>query len=335
MIRAEFTVPLPNISSKHKDLHVKNFAIIGVGGYIAPRHLKAIKETNHNLVAAMDINDSVGIMDSHFPNAEFFTEFEIFAAFIEDQRLLGNKLDYIAICSPNYLHVPQMKYALKHGINVICEKPLVLNSEDLDVLKNYEKINGAQVNSILQLRLHPSILALKQKVAQAPADKIFDVDLTYMTSRGNWYLNSWKGVEQKSGGLATNIGVHFYDMLHFVFGNLKHLEVHYHDSKTASGYLEYQKANVKWFLSIDANNLPENAVKGEKSTYRSITIENEELEFSGGFTDLHTQSYQHILTGDGFGIDENRVAIETVEAIRAQAIVNAGSKAHPLLSKVL
>jgi len=209
----------------------------------------------------------------------------------------------------------------------------------MDTLKEYEIKFGASVNSILQLRLHPSIIALKEKVASAPSEKIFDVDLTYMTSRGKWYMKSWKGFDHKSGGIATNIGVHFYDMLHFIFGGLKHNEVHFRDEKTSSGYLEYERARVKWFLSIDANNLPENAVKGEKLTYRSITIHDgyskEELEFSGGFTDLHTQSYQNILAGNGFGIDENRVAIETVEKIRQMPIVEAGNKAHPSLSKVL
>lgn len=318
---------------------MKNFALIGAAGYIAPRHLRAIKDTGNNLVAAMDINDSVGIMDSHFPEAEFFTEFEDFTAFVEDQALQGNKLDYISICSPNYLHAPHMKYALKNGIDVICEKPLVLHSEDMDVLKDYEQKYGAKVNSILQLRLHPSIIALREKVAAAPADKVFDVDLTYMTSRGKWYMKSWKGFDHKSGGVATNIGVHFYDMLHFIFGELKSNEVHFRDEKTASGYLEYERARVKWFLSIDSNNLPDNAVKGEKLTYRSITINDgdntEELEFSGGFTDLHTQSYQNVLADNGFGIDENRIAIETVENIRVQDVVEAGEKAHPLLSKVL
>lgn len=318
---------------------MKKFALIGAAGYIAPRHLRAIKETGNDLVAAMDINDSVGIMDSHFPNAEFFTEFEDFTAFVEDQEMQGNKLDYIAVCSPNYLHTPHMKYALKNGIDVICEKPLVLNSDDMDVLKAYEDKYQAKVNSILQLRLHPSIIALKEKVKTAPEGHIFDVDLTYMTSRGKWYMKSWKGFDHKSGGVATNIGVHFYDMLHFIFGELKHNEVHFRDEKTSSGYLEYERARVKWFLSIDANNLPENAVKGEKLTYRSITISDgnntEELEFSGGFTDLHTQSYQNILAGNGFGVDENRVAIETVEKIRLMPISEAKGKGHPLLSKVL
>jgi len=314
---------------------MKRFALIGAAGYIAPRHLKAIKETGNELVVAMDVNDSVGIMDSHFPNAEFFTEFEEFTAFVEDQSMQGQKLDYIAICSPNYLHAPHMKYALKNDIDVICEKPLVLNCEDLDMLLQYEAQSSAKVNSILQLRLHPSIIALREKVENAPADKVFDVDLTYMTSRGKWYLKSWKGIDDKSGGVATNIGVHFYDMLHFIFGDLKHNEVHYRDEKTATGYLEYERARVRWFLSIDENNLPDNAIEGEKRTYRSITIENEELEFSGGFTDLHTQSYQRILAGKGFGIEENRMTIETVEKIRTQPLVPGGNKAHPLLSKLI
>lgn len=314
---------------------MKKFALIGAAGYIAPRHLRAIKDTGNDLVVAMDINDSVGIMDSHFPNAEFFTEFEDFTAFVEDQAMKGNKLDYISVCSPNYLHAPHMKYALKNGIDVICEKPLVLESSDMDTLKEYEEKYGAKVNSILQLRLHPSIIALKEKVTAAPEGHVFDVDLTYMTSRGKWYMKSWKGLDHKSGGVATNIGVHFYDMLHFVFGELQLNEVHYRDEKTASGYLQYEKARVRWFLSIDASNLPDNAVQGEKLTYRSITIGDEELEFSAGFTDLHTQSYQNILAGNGFGIDENRVAIETVEKIRVKPIADAGERAHPLLLKVL
>ena len=312
----------------------KRFGLIGAGGYIAPRHLKAIKETGNELVVAMDINDSVGIMDSHFPDAEFFTEFEEFAGFIEDSRLKGEKLDYMAICSPNYLHLPHMKFALKNGIDVICEKPLVLNVEDLDILQRYEKEYGAKVNSILQLRLHPSILALKEKVHAAPDDKIFDVTLTYLTSRGKWYLKSWKGFDEKSGGVATNIGVHFYDMLHFIFGDVKKNEVHYRDEKTSAGYLEYERARVRWFLSIDASHLPDNAVQGEKLTYRSIDIEGEELEFSGGFTDLHTQSYQNILADSGYGIDENRTAIATVSSMRGAPICITPTASHPLVAKL-
>jgi UDP-N-acetyl-2-amino-2-deoxyglucuronate dehydrogenase len=317
---------------------MKNFALLGAAGYIAPRHIRAIKDTGNNLIAAMDINDSVGILDSYFPEAEFFTEFEDFTSFIEDQALQNISLDYISICSPNYLHTPHIKYALKNGIDVICEKPLVLNSGELDLLKTYENKYGAKVNSILQLRLHPTIIELRKKVAASTSDKVFDVELTYLTSRGKWYMKSWKGFDHKSGGVATNIGVHFYDMLHFIFGGVKNIVVHYRDEKTASGYIEYEHARVKWFLSIDPSHLPKNAVKGEKLTYRSITINDgkniQELEFSGGFTDLHTQSYQNILDGNGFGIDENRTAIETVEIIRSRGVEEARSKnVHAFLNK--
>ncbi|MCS6237833.1 Gfo/Idh/MocA family oxidoreductase [Shewanella baltica] len=314
---------------------MKRFALIGTAGYIAPRHLNAIKDTGNDLIVAMDVNDSVGIMDMHFPESEFFTEFEDFAAYVEDEALKGNRLDYISICSPNYLHAPQMKFALKNGIDVICEKPLVLSSKEIDTLKLYEEKYGAKVNSILQLRLHPSIIALREKVQNSPADQVFDVELTYMTSRGKWYLKSWKGVDEKSGGVATNVGVHFFDMLHFIFGDIKFNEVHYKDDQTVAGYLEYERARVKWFLSIDANNLPENAIQGEKKTYRSIMIGDEELEFSGGFTDLHTQSYQNVLAGKGYGLEENRTAIETVEGIRDQAIVANPEHYHPLMSKLI
>lgn len=313
---------------------MKKFALIGAAGYIAPRHLKAIKETGNTLVVAMDVNDSVGVMDSHFPEAEFFTEFEAFEEFLEDCQLDGQKLDYISICSPNYLHAPHIKYALKNGIDVICEKPLVLNLKDLDTLLIYERNFGAKVNSILQLRLHPSIIALRDEVQASENNKIFDVELTYLTSRGKWYLKSWKGVDEKSGGIATNIGVHFYDMLHFVFGEVLHNEVHFRDEKTAAGYLEYERARVKWFLSIDSNNLPENAVQGEKLTFRSIKIGDKELEFSGGFTDLHTQSYQKILEGKGYGVEENRAAIKTVELIRDATVISNSQNTHPLLEKV-
>lgn len=313
---------------------MKKFALIGAAGYIAPRHLKAIKETGNDLVVAMDINDSVGIMDSHFPEAEFFTEFEQFSGFVEDLKQKGEKLDYVAICSPNYLHLPHMKFALQNSIDVICEKPLVLHAEDLDTLKRYEQQYGAKVNSILQLRLHPSIISLRDKVAAAPSDKVFDVNLTYLTSRGKWYLKSWKGFDEKSGGVATNIGVHFYDMLHFIFGKILHNEVHYRDEKTSCGFLRYERANVRWFLSIDASNLPANAVQGEKLTYRSIDIEGEELEFSDGFTDLHTKSYQRILAGEGYGVEDNRAAIETVARMRNATIVDNPANAHPLLAKV-
>lgn len=314
---------------------MKKFGLIGVAGYIAPRHLQAIKETGNELLVAFDINDSVGVMDSYFPESEFFTEFERFEAFIEDQKFIGESLDYISICSPNYLHLPHMKFALRNGIDVICEKPLILESSDISVLKQYEKKFGARVNSILQLRLHPAIQELRNKVRRAPKEKTFDVDLTYMTSRGKWYMRSWKGQDEKSGGVATNIGVHFYDMLQFIFGPVKNQEIYYRDEQTSSGYLEFAQARVRWFLSIDAKNLPKNAVKGEKTTFRSILIEGEELEFSGGFADLHTQSYKEIISGQGFGLNENRPAIEIVEKIRNAPLSSKHNYPHPLLAKVL
>ena len=310
------------------------FGLIGVGGYIAPRHLQAIKATGNDLVVAMDVNDSVGVLDSHFPSAEFFNEFEEFEAFVEDEKLRGQKLDYISICSPNHLHVAHMKFALRNGVHAVCEKPLVLASSDLAVLKNYEITYGAAVNSILQLRLHPSILELRDKIWASKNKKKFDVKLTYMTSRGKWYMRSWKGSEDKSGGVITNIGIHFFDMLSFIFGPVQNNEVHFRDKKTSAGYLEYERARVSWFLSIDSSYLPSNAVKGEKLTYRSITINGEELEFSGGFTDLHTQSYERILSGRGFGLEANKSAIETVEKIRTSEVVGPGKECHPLLFKV-
>jgi len=313
---------------------MKRFGLIGVAGYVAPRHLKAISETGNDLVVAMDTSDSVGILDGYFPRAEFFTDFETFEAFVEDEKLAGRVLDCISICSPNYLHLPHIKLALRNGIDVICEKPLVLNAKDLGVVQNYELAYGAKVNSILQLRLHPSILKLRERVLSAPLGKIFDVDLTYMTSRGLWYMRSWKGLDNKSGGVATNIGVHFFDMLHFIFGPVVANEVHYRDAFTNAGFLEFSKARVRWFLSIDAKNLPDNAIQGEKLTYRSITIEGEELEFSDGFVDLHTESYRRILRGDGYGVDENRMAIETVEQIRMLDVVRQVENQHPLLAKL-
>ncbi len=313
---------------------MKRFGLIGVAGFIAPRHLHAIKGTGNDLVVAMDVNDSVGIMDSHFPEAEFFTEFEQFEAFLEDEKLAGRRLDYISICSPNYLHLPHIKSAIRNGIDVICEKPLVLNTSDLDTLAVYERTYGARVNTILQLRLHPSIRSLKDMVRAAPDNELFDVDLTYITSRGKWYMSSWKGLDEKSGGIATNIGVHFYDMLHFIFGDLVKNEIHHRDAKTAAGYFEYEQERVRWFLSIDAKLLPKNAVQGEKTTYRSIKIAGEEFEFSGGFTDLHTESYEKIIRGEGYGVEENRAAIRTVELIRNSEVAPAPNTFHPFLSKI-
>ncbi len=314
---------------------MKRFGLIGVAGFIAPRHLRAIRETGNELVVAMDINDSVGIMDSHFPASEFFTEFEQFESFIEDEKLSGKCLDYISICSPNYLHLPHIKVVLRNGINVICEKPLVLNTGDLDTLKEYEKHYDARVYTILQLRLHPSILELRDRVRAAPPDEIFDVELTYITARGKWYMRSWKAVDEKSGGVATNIGVHFFDMLHFIFGELRNSEVHFRNKKSVIGYSEYERARVKWLLSIEPEMLPDNAVEGEKMTYRSIKIAGQELEFSGGFTDLHTKSYENILVGKGFGIEENRTAIESVQKIRSEDLSLNPTATHHLFAKVI
>ncbi|MGH1462422.1 MAG: Gfo/Idh/MocA family oxidoreductase [Neptuniibacter sp.] len=312
---------------------MKNFALIGAAGYIAPRHMKAIKETNNRLVAALDNNDSVGVIDSFFPEAKFFTEFERFDRHIDKLHRAKDeqKIDFISIASPNYLHDSHIRFALRSDSDAICEKPLVLNPWNIDGLIDLEKATGRKVNTILQLRLHPSILELKRKVDAAAADKKFDVDLTYITSRGNWYLQSWKGEEKKSGGIATNIGVHFYDMLQFVFGELQMNIVNYHTQTKASGYLEYSKARVRWFLSIDASDLPKNIREEGQRTYRSITCEGEEVEFSSGFTDLHTLSYQQILEGKGYRLEESRAAIETVSQIRTQEAIGLKGDYHPML----
>lgn len=311
---------------------MKRFALIGASGYIAPRHMIAIRETGNELVAALDPNDSVGIIDSHFPDAQFFTEFERFDRHIDKIRRLGRGVDYVSIASPNYLHDSHMRFALRSGADAICEKPLVLNPWNIDGLKAIEADTGRRINTILQLRLHPAIIALSDQVA-ASGDHIYDVNLTYITSRGNWYLQSWKGDTHKSGGIATNIGVHFYDMLHFVFGELKANVVHLSTPTKAAGYLEYSRARVRWFLSIDVNDVPEAERAKGKRTYRAITADGVDIEFSGGFTDLHTRSYQEILTGHGFGLDDNRVAIETVAQIRNQPVVKTG-ECHPFVSLV-
>ncbi|WP_240222264.1 Gfo/Idh/MocA family oxidoreductase [Rheinheimera hassiensis] len=316
---------------------MKNFALVGAAGYIAPRHMKAIKETRNNLVAALDKNDSVGIIDSHFPDADFFTEFERFDRHVDKLRRQGveKKIDYVSICSPNYLHDSHMRFALRAGADAICEKPLVLNPWNIDGLLEIEKETGQRVNTILQLRLHPAIIALKQKVAASPAGHKFDVDLTYITSRGHWYLQSWKGDDKKSGGISTNIGVHFYDMLHFVFGVLQDNKVHYNSPTKAAGYLEYEKARVRWFLSVDVNDIPIDARAAGQRTFRAITADGESVEFSDGFTDLHTISYREILAGNGFGLEENRVAIETVAQIRNLAISSLTGDYHPFVTKLV
>lgn len=316
---------------------MKNFALIGAAGYIAPRHMKAIKETGNNLVAAVDKNDSVGVIDSYFPDADFFVEFERFDRHIDLLKRKGVGVDYVSIASPNYLHDSHIRFALKTGANAICEKPLVLNPHNIDGLKFVEEETGKKVFNILQLRLHPSIIALKKKIeveVQANPNKVYEVDLTYLTSRGHWYFTSWKGEENRSGGIATNIGVHFYDMLGYLFGPLKTNEVHVKKDDVNSGYLEFQHARVRWFLSVNFDYIPEDVKVTGQRTFRSIMVDGDEIEFSGGFTDLHTISYEHILSGGGFGLDEARSSIEIVSNIRKQGIELNPTERHPFLSKV-
>lgn len=312
---------------------MKHFALIGAAGYIAPRHMGAIRDTGNDLVAALDPNDSVGIIDSHFPEADFFTEFERFDRHIDKQRREGNGVDFVSICSPNYLHDSHMRFALRSGADAICEKPLVLNPWNIDSLTEIEQDTGRKVNTILQLRVHPAITELRERIQIEPKDEKHEVDLTYITSRGHWYLQSWKGNEKKSGGIATNIGVHFFDMLHFIFGKLQDNKVHLAEETRAAGYLEYEHARVRWFLSIDVNDIPAPVREQGQRTFRSITVDGQEIEFSGGFTDLHTRSYEEILAGRGFGLEENRVAIETVAHIRNATPRNSGEQ-HPFASRV-
>lgn len=309
---------------------MKNFALIGAAGYIAPRHMQAIKDTGNDLVAALDPFDSVGIIDSHFPNADFFVEFERFDRHIEKLKRDGKQLNYVSICSPNYLHDAHCRFGLRHGADVICEKPIVLNPWNIDALEEIERETGKNIYNILQLRLHPSVIELKKKIEAAPKDKIFDIDLTYLTSRGHWYYTSWKGDKEKSGGIASNIGVHFYDMLMWIFGSVKQNIVHLHTHDRAAGYLELERARVRWFLSINYDVIPEHVKVTGARTYRALTIENEEFEFSGGFTELHTRSYEDILSGGGFRIGAARKAIELVHDIRHKTPIGVMGDYHPL-----
>ena len=312
---------------------MKNFALVGAAGYIAPRHMRAIKDLGHHLAVAYDVNDSVGIIDSISPQSEFFTEFERFMEFSHQlRRQPATALDYVAVCSPNYLHHAHIAAGLRLGCDVICEKPLVPTPELIDELARVEQETGHRVFNILQLRHHEAILALRDKVAAAPVDQVFDVELTYITSRGKWYMESWKGDPRKSFGVATNIGVHFYDMLHFIFGKLKRNVVHHSGEAKAAGYLEYERARVRWFLSIDANDLPAE-VKGKKPTYRSIDISGEQLEFSEGFTDLHTTSYREVLAGRGYGLADALYCIEPVNTIRRDPVVRGeAGEVHPFVA---
>jgi len=315
---------------------MKNFALIGAAGYIAPRHMKAILETGNKLVAALDKNDSVGIIDSHFPEADFFVEYERFDRHIDLLKRKGTKIDYVSIASPNYLHDSHIRFALRHDAHAICEKPLVLNPHNIDALKIVQEETGKNIYNILQLRLHPSIIELKKFVSNEIArnpDKVFDVDLTYLTSRGHWYFTSWKGFEEKSGGIATNIGVHFYDMLGWIFGDLKSNEAHLKQADANAGYLEFEHARVRWFLSVNYDYIPDDIKETGMRTYRSITVDNKEIEFSGGFTDLHTLSYQDILNGGGFGLEEARKSIEIVSQTRNQNISGNKTEIHPFVKK--
>lgn len=315
---------------------MKRFALVGAAGYIAPRHMRAIKDTGNELVSAYDINDSVGIIDSLSPQSEFFTEFERFYDHAWGlKRQPGQALDIVSVCSPNYLHHPHINAGLRLGCDVICEKPLVPSPQLLDELAQTERETGRRLWNILQLRHHQAIIDLKDRVQATASAHKHEVELTYITSRGKWYMESWKGDPRKSFGVATNIGVHFYDMLHFVFGKLQRNVVHYSSAHKAAGYLEYESARVRWFLSIDANDLPD-AVKGKKPTYRSITVDDQEIEFSEGFTDLHTVSYQAILDGNGYGIEDARHCVETVDVIRsAPPVVEQHGEGHPYITRLL
>jgi UDP-N-acetyl-2-amino-2-deoxyglucuronate dehydrogenase len=311
---------------------MKKFALIGAAGYIAPRHMKAIKDTNNQIVAALDKFDSVGVLDNYFPDADFFTEFERVDRHVEKLRLKRMPIEYVSVCSPNYLHDAHIRFGLRNHADVICEKPLVLNPWNIESLIDMEKEYGKRVYNILQLRLHPAIITLRDKIHNGPKDKVYDVDLTYITARGSWYYSSWKGDLDKSGGVATNIGVHFYDMLSWVFGELKLNIVHIHEHDRAAGFLEFEKARVRWFLSITYDAIPKKIRDSGKRTYRSLSLDGNEFEFSEGFTELHTESYKHILSGNGFLLSEARTAIEIVHEIRSQKPVGKKGDFHPLVN---
>ncbi len=299
---------------------MKNFVLIGAAGYIAPRHMKAIKETGNNLLAAYDPYDGIGIIDSFFPQSSFFTEFERFDRHLEKLKRGGTKIDYVSICSPNYLHDSHVRYGLRIGADVICEKPLVLNPWNIDALIELEEGYPNKVNTILQLRHHEAILALKDKIDSGSKEKVYDIELKYITSRGKWYHTSWKGDESKSGGIASNIGIHFFDMLQWIFGAMQDFSLDIKTNDTNAGTLVFKKAKVNWYLSINANNLPQSAIDQGNSTYRTLSIEGEEIEFSKGFTDLHKVSYQRIIAGKGYGLSDAKKSIDIVSKIRNKEI---------------
>ena len=311
----------------------KNFGLIGVAGYIAVRHLKAIKDTGNNLLASLDRFDSVGLLDSYFPNSDFFVEFERFDRHFDKLKRTGTKIDYVSICSPNYLHDSHIRFALRHQAEAICEKPIVLNPWNVDALQEIENETGRKIFTILQLRHHPRIIELREKIKNGPKDKVYDIDLSYITSRGNWYYISWKGDIQKSGGVATNIGIHFFDMLGWIFGDTTKIIVHVSRPNKAAGYLELENARVRWFLSIDYNDLPQTVKQSGKRTFRSITVEGEEIEFSEGFGDLHTTSYREIIGGRGFGLSDARQSVITAFTIRNSNPVGLVGDYHPMLKQ--
>jgi UDP-N-acetyl-2-amino-2-deoxyglucuronate dehydrogenase len=312
---------------------MKNFAITGAAGYVAPRHLKAIKETGNQLLAAVDPFDSVGILDSFFPDCAFFTEYERFDRHLEKlkHKPESERVHFLSICSPNHLHDAHIRSALRCRADAICEKPLVLNPWNLDALKELEAESGQRVWTVLQLRVHPSLIALKERLDSEKHEK-HQVLLTYVTSRGQWYLRSWKGILEKSGGVASNIGVHFFDMLTWLFGDLESMETHISDARTCSGVLELEKASIKWFLSIDIKYVPEESQKSGQRTFRSITLDDEEIEFSGGFNDLHNEIYRRTLSGEGFGLEDTRKAIEIVHRIRTEPPIGIKPNSHPFLN---
>ncbi len=313
----------------------KNFALIGAGGYVAPKHMKAIKDTGNNLVAASDSSDSVGILDSFSFDVDFFTEFERFDRHAEKLKRLGEdrRIHYVSICSPNYLHDAHIRFALRIGADAICEKPLVLSPWNLDALADIENETGRKIYNILQLRVHPAIISLKERIEKTPASEKYDIILTYITSRGKWYFHSWKGDIKKSGGIATNIGIHFFDMLMWIFGDVINQEVHFANEKKMAGFMELKNANVRWFLSADRNDLPKAVKTDGKTTFRSITVDEEEIEFSGGFTDLHTLVYQDVMNGGGFDIEDVRPSINLVHEIRDAKMVENKTNYHPFLKK--
>ena len=305
-------------SPKFLSIKMKRFALIGAAGYIAPRHMKAIKDTGNVLVAALDKHDNVGILDSYFPSCDFFTEFERFDRHIDKLKRQKQPIDYVSICSPNYLHDSHIRFALRQQAEAICEKPLVLNPWNVDGLAEIEKETGKKINTILQLRLHPGIIKLREEVLSGSPDKVYDLELSYITSRGNWYHVSWKGEDSKSGGVVTNIGIHFFDMLIWIFGQVQSVKILDSSDKTVTGLLELKQAKVKWQLSIDSSILPDQIRNAGKATYRSLKMESKEIEFSEGFADLHTESYKKILNGEGFGLAEARPSIELIHQIRKQ-----------------